>query len=110
MSALNTLPVAPEFVEILADNCLKTAIDYFQANNIPDHIIELVRCLDGLNYYVIECHAHPETLQGDARDRYDIEAIIIDAVNNIAKSGGQFQGPYSDSLPREIIKAVKVKK
>lgn len=102
MSDLNSLPVAPEFVEVLAENATLTAVNYLQAIHAPEQVIQLVKSISALDYYVTECFRSPETITRDRNDRYDIESIVIESINAIAQCGGMFQGPYNDSLPRPL--------
>lgn len=110
MSDLSSLPVAPEFVEVLSETAAKTATDYLESIHAPEHVVELVRLIGELGYYVAECYRNPSALAGDRKDRFDIETVTVESVNAIAKCGGIFCGPFLDSQPRETAKLVKVRK
>ena len=110
MSDLTSLPVAPEFVEVLEDTASKTVVEYLIRTKAPDVIIQLVRNIADLDYYLIECQTHPEYFQGERRDRFDIEGLVIESVNAIVRSGGEFHGPYLNSVVREVPLPVKAKK
>jgi hypothetical protein len=98
---LNALPVAPEFVSVLEEHAVETALAYLRAANAPQELIDVVDCVSELNYYLIECYRDPKGLMKDRRDRFDIESIVIEAVNAIARLGGEFRGPIGDTIPRE---------
>lgn len=106
----NSLPVAPEFVEVLSETAVKTATNYLEAVRAPEHVIALVRLIGELNYYLVECQRSPESLANERADRYDIESIVIESINAIARSGGVFRGPWADSQPRAFEQPLKIKK
>lgn len=110
MSNLNSLPVAPEFVEVLSETATKTATDYLESIHAPEHVVDLVRLIGELGYYMAECYRNPSALASDRVDRFDIETATVETINAIVKSGGIFSGPWLDSQPRQVEKSVKVKK
>lgn len=110
MSDLSVLPVAPEFTDTLCESAVKTLIEYLTINNVPQSIINLAQNIADLGYYQAECYRAPETLLRERNDRLDIEMITIETINLIAANGGEFKGPWSTSVPREIFKPVKVRK
>lgn len=101
MSNINSLPVAPEFVSALAENATVTALGYLSKTNAPQEVIDLVESVSELRYYLEICYREPRSLMGDRAKRFDIEAVVIEAVNAIARVGGTFQAPSGDTLPRE---------
>jgi hypothetical protein len=105
---LSSLPVAPEFVETLAENAVKTAVDALENLHAPAHIIQLVRDVHELGYYLRKCYSNPTSLLHDRRDRFDIEEVVIETVNLIAKSDGVFHGPDSESNPRQIAAPMQI--
>jgi hypothetical protein len=109
MSDINSnfpsLPVAPEFVEALAETATKTALDHLRKFDAPEELVALVENIHDLGYYLATCYRHPESLTGERRSRFDIETIVIEAVNAIAKLGGEFHGPYGGFQPRESAPA-----
>jgi hypothetical protein len=110
VSDFSSLPVSPEFVDILLDTASQTAVAYLEKTQAPAEIVALVRNLYELGYYLETCYRHPEYLEKERSDRYDIESIVIEAVNAIAQCGGVFQNAWNSSIPRETAIPVKVKK
>lgn len=102
MSEINSLPVAPEFVESLQEQATKTAIEYLEKIKVPEEIIQLIRNINDLSFYTAECYRNPAFLMRDRYDRFDIEGLVIESINNIAKSGGVFHGAYSVSVARDV--------
>ncbi len=98
---LSSLPVAPEFVSALQEIAVDTATDALKVLGVPENIIQLVFHINDLGYYLQECYRDPEALLNtNPLQRYDIEAITIEAINDIVKSGGTFTGAYTCSIPR----------
>lgn len=110
MSVINNLPVAPEFVDILAENATSTALAYLRKIKAQKELIDLVENIAGLGYYLTKCYSDPTSLTSDRADRFDIEAVVIETVNAIAKLGGSFRDPSGDSLPLDIAQSVERKK
>jgi hypothetical protein len=110
VSDLSSLPVAPEFVEMLAENASETALEYLEKMGAPESVLSLIRSIGELHYYVTECYRHPEFMKRDRSDRFDIENVVIAGVNAVAECGGSFHGKYDYTLPRETGKAVRVRK
>jgi hypothetical protein len=98
---LNSLPLAPEFAETLAENATETAAAALEALHVPENLILLVRNIHELGYYLEECYRSPNPLLHERRNRFDIEAVAVETINAIAQSGGVFHGPVGDTLPRE---------
>jgi hypothetical protein len=99
---LSSLPVAPEFVEVLAENAVKTAVEALENLHAPAHIIQLIRDTHELGYYLEECYRSPTVLLHDRKNRFDIEEVVIETINLIAQSDGIFQGPDAATTPRQI--------
>ncbi len=110
MSDLNSLPVAPEFAEVLTENAVDTLLDYLKDANAPQSIIELTRNIETLGYYLAECFRSPEHLLKDRKDRLDIETVVVETINNIGVCGGMFYGPNGSSQPRKTHVSMKVRK
>jgi hypothetical protein len=109
VSDLTSLPVAPEFVGILNDNAVTTALDLLRKMNAPEALVKLVGNIHELGYYLEACYRYPETLNRDRADRFDVETVVIETVNAIVECGGVFHDGQSFTMPRETIK-VKVRK
>lgn len=92
MSAINSLPVAPEFVETLKEITLDTTLECLRVLNVPENIIALVRNLDDMGDYIADCHHAPETLTGPRDARFDIEAVVLETINAVVAVGGVFPG------------------
>ena len=108
MFDLNKLPVAPEFVETLQENALEVAKAQLKKLDVPEEVINLVEKVHDLGYYVAECYRSPENLMAeDKLDRFDIEDIVVEAVNLIAKLGGKFYGPQTNSESRKDASPAK---
>jgi len=99
---LSSLPVAPEFVETLAENALETAVALLENLHVPDNIITLVKNISELEYYKEQCYRSPNHLLRDRNDRFDIEGVVFETINLIALNGGVFRGPVGATLPRQI--------
>ncbi len=110
MSDLNTLPVAPEFTEVLTESAINALVEYLSSTNAPESVIKLARNIEALGYYQTECYRAPERVTCDRKDRLDIETIVIETINEIAVCGGIFHGPNGNSQPRETPAPVKVRK
>lgn len=99
---LGSLPVAPEFVETLAENALETAVAALEALRVPENIITLIKNISELGYYSEQCYRFPNHLLHDRNDRFDIEGVVFETINLIALNGGVFRGPVGDTIPRQI--------
>ena len=99
---LGSLPVAPEFVEVLAENALETAVAALEALHAPESIIQLVKNISELGYYSEQCYRSPNHLLHDRNDRFDVECVVLETINLIAVNGGVFRGPVGDTNPRQI--------
>ena len=95
-SDFNSLPVAPEFVDALAENAYETTRKYLEKTNAPQELVALVDSISELGYYLKICYSRPESLMGEKRFRFDIEEVVIKAVNAIAAVGGEFQAPVGN--------------
>jgi hypothetical protein len=107
---LNSLPVAPEFIEVLAENATETAAAALEALHAPEHLVLLVRNIHELGYYLEQCYRSPNPLLRERSSRFDIEAVVIESLNAIAQSGGIFRGPTGDTFPREAPTPVQFEK
>lgn len=101
MSTLDTLPVAPEFIDTLQENVLKVAKEQLEKLKVPGDVIDLVGKIFDLGYYTTECYRNPKSMMLDKSSRLDIEEIVIESINLVAKYGGGFQGPFTYTLPRK---------
>jgi hypothetical protein len=111
MIKLSSLPVAPEFVDILAETAAKTALDHLRRIEAQPELIQLVESISDLGYYLKICYSHPGSLlEADRSHRFDIETVVIEAVNAIAKLGGEFHGPSGNTPPRDEVLPVSGKR
>ena len=101
MSALASLPVAPEFIEALEENATKTALDYLRKIKAEPELITLVENISNFGYYLAASYRNPESLMGKAESRFGIEEMVVEAVNAIANLGGEFHAPSGTLLPRK---------
>ena len=105
---LDSLPVAPEFAEVLAENATATAIASLEALRAPENLISLVRNIHELGYYLAECYRSPNAFLRDRNDRFDVEGVVIETVNLIALARGVFHGPEGDTNPREAPTPIQI--
>jgi hypothetical protein len=116
MNAFNpaSLPVAPEFVDMLREQVHDTLHKCLAKMDAPKEVSDLVGDLESLAYYWKMICVSPESLTGDF-PAFDIMDVTIGSINDIAAVGGTFDGKYSVSIPRqgtllaEKPKAEKVK-
>ena len=73
-----------------------------EALHVPENLIQLVKNIHELDYYLEACYRSPNAFLRDRNDRFDIEDIVIESVNLIALNGGIFYGPAGDTNPRQI--------
>ena len=104
---LKSLPVAPEFVDVLAENATKTALDHLKKIQAEPDLISLVESISSLGYYLKLCFSDPGVLLGERKHRFDIETVVIEAVNAIANLDGEFHGPYGAIPSREEAQQMK---
>ena len=109
-SDFKSLPVSPEFVDALQELTQKTILECFQVGNTEPEVIELVKNAFNLSYYLTECYRDPKTFAAERKDRFDIEAVVLETVNQIADLGGVFHGPYGSFLRRKGTVLAKVNK
>jgi hypothetical protein len=95
------LPIAPEFVDVLQEQAMLTAIQYLKKTHAGEDITKLVEGIYELSYYLVECHRNPQSMTGDPRDRFEIEVPVIETINAIANLGGQFHADMFNSKPRK---------
>ena len=107
---LKSLPVAPEFIDILAETATKTALDHLRKIEAQPELIRLVESISDLGYYLKICYSHPDTLLVERNHRFDIETIVIEAVNAIAELGGEFHGPFGSAPSRDEALPVSSKR
>lgn len=108
-SDLNSLPVPPEFISALAENATQTALTYLEKTQAPKELIQLVENIHNFGYYLEVCYRDPQSLTGDPRHRLGIEEMVIEAVNAIAKLGGEFQAPSGSTIARESVSTETVR-
>src|SRR6266496_5899561 len=87
--SLKSLPVAPEFVDILVEIAIKTALDHLRKIEAQPELLQLVESISDLGYYLKLCYSRPDCLLVERKNRFDIEEVVIEAINAIAALGGE---------------------
>jgi hypothetical protein len=95
---VNDLLVPPEFVEVLQEYAYEPLKLYLENINAPAEMLGLLKSVNDLGYYLIHCLTKPEYF---AKDKFDIEGLVLETINTIVKAGGVFPGRYAGSVQRE---------
>ncbi len=108
--SLKSLPVAPEFVDILVEIAIKTALDHLRKIEAQPELLQLVESISDLGYYLKLCYSRPDGLLVERKNRFDIEEVVIEAINAIAALGGEFHGPTGATPQRDEAMPVNSKR
>ncbi|MEI7847930.1 MAG: hypothetical protein WCK35_19170 [Chloroflexota bacterium] len=92
----STLPLSPEFADILLSQVAKVLGDCLDKLNVPADVLGLAVDLYDLAYYQEHCYHNQEVLTGI--NPFEIDVTVI--INHLANVGSQFSNYSGNSFPR----------